>query len=171
MAAIRIVEGDITQARTDAIVNAASPSLTGGGGVDGAIHRAAGPELLRACLEIEPVNGERCPVGEARITRAGKLPCQYVIHTVGPRYFSDPQPQRLLAKAWYNTLQLAQAKHCASVTFPAISCGVYAYPPDEAARVALAVCRQPGFAALSIDICLFSAEMVAIWQNVAHQQS
>ena len=169
MQAIRIYQGDITQATTDAIVNAANPSLTGGGGVDGAIHRAAGPGLLEACLQIEPVAGERCPVGEARVTTAGQLPCRYVIHTVGPRYAIDPQPQRLLAKAWYHSLQLALANQCTSVTFPAISCGVYGYPPEEAARVALAVCRQTGFAGIDIDICLFSDEMTEVWQRIAQQ--
>ncbi|MDO6461948.1 macro domain-containing protein [Granulosicoccaceae sp. 1_MG-2023] len=167
MGTIRLYQGDITQAQTDAIVNAANPSLTGGGGVDGAIHRAAGPELLAACLQIAPVGGVRCPVGEARMTSAGKLAAKYVIHAVGPRYRLDPQPPRLLASAWYTSLQLALAQACRSVTFPAISCGVYAYPPAEAAQVALSVCRQPAFAGLAIDICLFSEEMLQIWQHAA----
>ncbi|MCB1755352.1 MAG: macro domain-containing protein [Gammaproteobacteria bacterium] len=167
MPAIRIYQGDITRATGDAIVNAANPSLTGGGGVDGAIHRAAGPALLEACLALPKQDGVRCPVGEARITTAGKLPTRFVIHTVGPRYFADPQPQRLLARAWYNSLKLAQTNDCTSITFPAISCGVYGYPADEAARVALAVCRQTGFADLSIAVCLFSDEMVRIWEKYA----
>ena len=100
---LNLVVGDITRARVDAIVNAANTTLLGGGGVDGAIHRAAGPALLAACEALPAVDGERCPVGEARITTAGDLPARFVIHTVGPVYHSDPDPAGRLAAANTNS--------------------------------------------------------------------
>ncbi len=128
---IEVRQGDITKMEVDAIVNAANTSLLGGGGVDGAIHRAAGPELLKECRGIGG-----CPTGEARITGGYRLPASYVIHTVGPVYSANPSVPELLASCYRNSLRLAAGKGLKSVAFPAISCGVYGYPIEEACRIA-----------------------------------
>ncbi|WDP91005.1 MAG: O-acetyl-ADP-ribose deacetylase [Desulfobacter sp.] len=163
MDTITIVQGDITQAETDAIVNAANSRMLGGGGVDGAIHRAAGPALLAACKAVKPENGIRCPAGAARITEAGKLKAKYVIHTVGPRYGIDENPERLLASAYTNSLDLALAHGCRSIAFPAVSCGVFGFPHREAAAISIAVCRRPEYGEIHKYFFLFSPEMVAVW--------
>lgn len=160
---IEVVEGDITALAVDAIVNAANESLLGGGGVDGAIHRAAGPGLLAECRALPEVRpGVRCPTGEARITGGHRLPARFVIHTVGPvwRGGGSGEPE-LLAACYANSLRLAAEHEVASIAFPAISCGVFGYPHAEAARVAvrqlhawdgplpssvLLVCRDAGIA-------------------------
>ena len=129
---IEIRQGDITKLEVDAIVNAANRSLLGGGGVDGAIHRAAGPELMTECRSIGG-----CPTGEARITRGYNLPAGYVIHTVGPVYSGKPQDSRLLTQCYLNSLKLASDHNLAFVAFPAISCGVYGYPINEACKIAI----------------------------------
>ena len=129
---IEIRQGDITKLEVDAIVNAANKSLLGGGGVDGAIHRAAGPELL---IECRSIGG--CPTGEARITRGYNLPAKYVIHTVGPVYSGRPQDSRLLTQCYLNSLKLASDHNLASIAFPAISCGVYGYPIKDACKIAI----------------------------------
>jgi O-acetyl-ADP-ribose deacetylase (regulator of RNase III) len=129
---LELVEGDITQQETEAIVNAANSSLLGGGGVDGAIHRAAGPELLAECRTLGG-----CPAGEARLTRGYRLKAKYVIHGVGPVYHSAPRDAELLASVHRHALQLASEHGIASVAFPAISTGVYGYPMEEAAPIAL----------------------------------
>lgn len=165
MNTIKIIQGDITEARVDAIINAANSKMLGGGGVDGAIHRAAGPALLEACKGVEPENGIRCPTGEARITMAGNLKARYVIHTVGPRYGIDKDPAGLLAAAYTNSLDLALAHGCESIAFPAISCGVYGYPPREAAKIAIMVCRRPEYDLLMKYFYLFSDRMTAIWTD------
>ena len=129
---IELVQGDITQQDVDAIVNAANTSLLGGGGVDGAIHRAAGRELLDECRTL---NG--CPTGSAKITRGYKLKARHVIHAVGPVYRGGQSGEpTLLADAYRTCLDLASQNQCASVAFPAISTGIYGYPIQEAARIA-----------------------------------
>jgi O-acetyl-ADP-ribose deacetylase (regulator of RNase III) len=134
---VRVVVGDITKQDVEAIVNAANSSLLGGGGVDGAIHRAGGPEILEECREIRRTRfPEGLPTGEAVITTGGKLPALYVIHTVGPIY-GEPRGREaeLLANCYHNSLTLAVEKNLTSVAFPAISTGVYGYPLREAAEV------------------------------------
>lgn len=163
---ISIVQGNITGATTDAIVNAANATMLGGGGVDGAIHQAAGPELLEHCRKIPAVNGVRCPVGEARITPAGRLRTRWIIHTVGPRYKVDPNPEQLLTSAYRNSLIVAREHDCQSVAFPAISCGVYSYPPAEAAEISVAVCGATEWQDMAIVFYLFSPELTEIWQQV-----
>ena len=169
MSNITLTLGDITTANVDAIVNAANEVMLGGGGVDGAIHRAAGPTLLAQCREVPAVNGIRCPTGEARITGAGELPARYVIHTVGPVYSQADNPAELLACAYRNSLQLALANNCQSIAFPAISCGVFGYPLEDAAHVALATCSSHQFASLDISFYLFGDEIFKLWNQT--QQS
>jgi O-acetyl-ADP-ribose deacetylase (regulator of RNase III) len=131
---------DITTLDVDAIVNAANPSLRGGGGVDGAIHRAAGPELLAECIALGG-----CPTGEARITRGYRLPARYVIHTVGPVWQGGTRGEpELLAACYRNSFELGRTHAVTSIAFPAISCGVYGYPLEPA--VAIAVREARGFA-------------------------
>jgi len=130
---IELVEGDITSEATEAIVNAANSSLLGGGGVDGAIHRAGGPAILEECR-----NTGGCPPGEARITAGGRLKARYVIHTVGPVYRGgDGGEEEILAGAYRNSLRLASERGISSISFPSISTGAYGYPLDKASRVAL----------------------------------
>jgi O-acetyl-ADP-ribose deacetylase (regulator of RNase III) len=130
---LELVEGDITRQNVDAIVNAANSSLLGGGGVDGAIHRAAGPELLAAC---RPLGG--CPTGQAKITPGFRLKARWVIHAVGPVYRGGQQGEaELLASAYRASLELASENGAGSVAFPAISTGVYGYPMEEAADISL----------------------------------
>lgn len=136
---IELKRADITTLEVDAIVNAANERMLGGGGVDGAIHRAAGPELLEACRRIPEVRpGVRCPTGEARITPGFRLPARFVIHTVGPIWSGgDAGEPQLLAACYRNSLALAKAHKLRSIAFPAISCGVYGYPIASAAQIAV----------------------------------
>ncbi|MDO8141062.1 MAG: O-acetyl-ADP-ribose deacetylase [Candidatus Brocadiales bacterium] len=132
-AVLELIEGDITEQETDAVVNAANSSLLGGGGVDGAIHRAGGPKILEDCRKLGG-----CPTGEARITTGGDLKAKYVIHTVGPVYSGGNRREaELLANAYKNSLSLASQYKLKSVAFPSISTGAYGYPVNEAATVAL----------------------------------
>lgn len=135
---IEVVEADITTLRVDAIVNAANERMLGGGGVDGAIHRAAGPELLEECRKVPEVRpGVRCPTGEARITRAYGLPAKFVIHTVGPVWNGGGRgEEELLARCYWSSLALARDNTVQTIAFPAISTGVYRFPLDRAAKIA-----------------------------------
>jgi O-acetyl-ADP-ribose deacetylase (regulator of RNase III) len=160
---IEIRQGDITKLRVDAIVNAANSSLLGGGGVDGAIHRAAGPELLQECRSIGG-----CPTGEARLTKGYNLPARFVIHTVGPVYSGRPRDKTLLTACYQNSLQLAVDNKITSLAFPAISCGVYGYPIEEACKIAVdTVCKflrtHPSIA--KVMFILFSAADFKIYEN------
>ena len=160
---MEIVEGDITQLEVDAIVNAAKESLLGGGGVDGAIHEAAGPELLSECRALRG-----CPTGEARITPGFELPARWVIHTVGPIWHGGHHGEpELLARCYRASLKLAMAHRVQSIAFPAISCGVYGYPPELAAPTAITTLRETlyGSPSLHVQLCAFSEHMRAILQR------
>lgn len=166
---MRIVQGDITKLEVDAIVNAANQVMLGGGGVDGAIHRAAGKELFDACLQVPEVRpGVRCPTGEARITPGFKLPARFVIHTVGPVYRDGRHGEpEMLANCYRNSLALAAQNGCQCVAFPCISTGVYGYPIEEAAGIAVRE-TEAFLATHNIDVvfCCFSAYDAKIYENI-----
>jgi O-acetyl-ADP-ribose deacetylase (regulator of RNase III) len=149
------IKGDITKVQVDAIVNAANTSLLGGGGVDGAIHRAGGPTILEECIKIRNRQGG-CPVGEAVITTAGNLPAKYVIHTVGPIWNggNNNEPE-LLENCYRNALLLAENNHINSIAFPNISTGVYRFPKREAARIAVKTIKNFVSMNQTIDAIIF----------------
>lgn len=162
---IELLEGDITHQAVDAIVNAANSSLLGGGGVDGAIHRAAGPGLLEECRTLGG-----CSTGQAKITRGYQLPARYVIHAVGPVYRDGRHGEPDLLRSCYETsLRLAAENGCRAVAFPAISCGVYGYPMADAARIALTTTAE-WLAAHdlpeTVRFVLFGQSAYKVWQGV-----
>ena len=162
---VELWEGDLTRLAVDALVNAANSSLRGGGGVDGAIHRAAGPELLAACRQLGG-----CPAGEARLTPGFRLPARYVIHTVGPVWQGGGRGEaELLAACYRNSLALAERHGLETIAFPAISCGIYGSPPEQAAAIALAELRRPRPDDSSLRQALlvaFSADMAALYRRL-----
>ena len=163
-AEVGILRGDLTQQTADAIVNAANQTMLGGGGVDGAIHRAAGPALLEACRAIREVRpGVRCPTGEARITPGFELPARFVIHAVGPVYRGRRRDAELLASAIRSSLELAAHHGLRSIAFPAISCGVYGYPLEQAAAISAEVVRERDWSLDEIRFVLFSEDVLAAW--------
>ena len=165
-----VQEGDITKVGVDAIVNAANQRMLGGMGVDGAIHRCAGPQLEKACREVDEIRpGVRCPHGEARITPGFNLPCDFVIHTVGPIYESDEVSAPVLASAYRSSLQLASSRQLQTIAFPAISCGVYGYPMAAAALVAIGACEQHCGDLREVRFVLYGSENYALWLSAAEQ--
>ncbi len=168
---MRLMMGDLTQLEVDAIVNAAKESLTGGGGVDGAIHRAGGITIYEECMEIPVVVGYvRCPTGEARLTNAGKMPAKRIIHTVGPIWKGGKNNEpALLANAYKNSLLLAKENGLFTVAFPNVSTGIYDFPKELAAEIALKEVRHflaenPTFK--EVVFCCFDTENYHIYENL-----
>lgn len=169
MLIVSIEAGDITRVEADAIVNAANPIMLGGGGVDGAIHAAAGPKLLEACRKVPAVNGIRCPFGEARITPGFMLPARFVIHTVGPIYQRDPDPEATLRSAYAASLGLARDHGLRSIAFPAISTGAYGFPLEPAARIALSTAQGDWGSVERVRFVLFDPRAFDVFAAVAEE--
>ncbi|XP_010505806.1 PREDICTED: uncharacterized protein LOC104782542 [Camelina sativa] len=169
---LKILKGDITKwsvdGSSDAIVTPANQRMLGGGGADGAIHRAAGPQLTAACYEVpEVLPGVRCPTGEARITPGFNLPASRVIHTVGPIYDSDVNPKESLTNAYKNSLRVAKENNIKYIAFPAISCGIYGYPFDEAAEIGISTIKQFSNDLKEVHFVLFADDLFSLWVNKA----
>lgn len=167
MTEIKVIKGDITKLAVDAIVNAANKTLLGGAGVDGAIHLAAGPQLRAACQKLHG-----CKTGQAKLTRGYRLPAKYVIHTVGPRYTAkNASHNAVLLKACYqNSLNLAQKQALHSIAFPAISTGVYHYPPKQAAEIAIKtvsawLANHPAYQ-MKVILCAYDQQTALLYQKL-----
>lgn len=165
MGTVTVVRGDLTEQRVDAVVNAANSSLLGGGGVDGAIHRRGGPEILEACRRLR---GDRypdgLPTGEAVATTGGRLPARWVIHTVGPVFTAGEDRSPLLASCHQHSLAVADDLGAATVAFPAISCGIYGYPVELAAPVAVEAVRSAGSSVEEIRFVLYDDAAFAAFE-------
>jgi O-acetyl-ADP-ribose deacetylase (regulator of RNase III) len=176
---VGVWKGDITTLAVDAIVNAANGSLLGGGGIDGAIHRAAGPGLLKECEGIPAKNGVRCPVGSAVITKGYDLPAKFVIHTVGPQVSFDVPSEadrKSLEKCYESCLQLCDASSVQSVAFCCISCGIYRFPNDLAAKIAFNAVKEyleshPATSLKRVVFCVFSEEQLKLYGDVLAQHN
>jgi len=156
MTAITLVQGDITRQRADAIVNAANSSLLGGGGVDGAIHRRGGPEILADCRKLRASHyGKGLPTGRAVATTAGELDARWVIHTVGPRFSEEEDRSELLASCFRESLRVADELGARTVSFPAVSAGIYGWPMEDAARIAVETVRSTETAVEEVRFVLF----------------
>jgi len=163
---IRILSGDITEQQVDAIVNAANSSLLGGGGVDGAIHRAGGPAILAACRELRRSHyGRGLATGQAVATAAGRLQAQWVIHTVGPVYSPAEDRSALLASCYRESLAIADRLGADSIAFPAVSAGVYGWPAVSAAEIAIGAVRAVDTNVTDIRFVLFNADVLAAFQH------
>ena len=159
------IHADITTLHVNAIVNAANSSLLGGGGVDGAIHRAAGPDLVHECRLLGG-----CKAGQAKITKGYRLPAKFIIHTVGPVWNGGTRGEPdLLASCYRNSLKLAIENEITSIAFPSISTGIYGYPKDDAAQIAVSTCRmfiQSSEAEIQVTFCCFSQHDLSIYENL-----
>jgi O-acetyl-ADP-ribose deacetylase (regulator of RNase III) len=162
---ITLVRGDITEQQVDAVVNAANSSLMGGGGVDGAIHRRGGPEILQACRDLRAARyGKGLPTGQAVATTAGRLPARWVVHTVGPVHSTTEDRSHLLASCYRESLRVASSLGAATAAFPAISTGIYGWPLDDGARVALRTVRAAGTLVEEVRFVLFDEPAYAAFQ-------
>jgi len=165
---LKIIQGDITTLPLDVIVNAANSSLMGSGGVDGAIHDAAGPDLLEECIQIRRTsypNG--LPTGQAVITKGYNLPARHIIHAVGPIYNKEENPEKMLQDAYRNSLDLTEKNNLKSIAFPAISTGIYGYPKEEAAQVVKKVLNKYSFKKIkTVVLCFYSEGDKAIAERV-----
>ena len=163
---IRLVHGDITEEAVDAIVNAANSSLLGGGGVDGAIHRRGGPEILAECRALRASRyGRGLPTGQAVATTAGRLPARWVIHTVGPVYAESEDRSELLASCYRESLRIAAGLGAATVAFPAVSAGIYGWPADDAARIAVGAVRDSSEPVAEARFVLFTPDVYAAFER------
>jgi O-acetyl-ADP-ribose deacetylase len=168
---ITLVLGDITQQRVDAIVNAANSSLLGGGGVDGAIHRRGGPDILAECRALRAGHfSEGLPTGQAVATTAGRLPARWVIHTAGPVYSRGEDRSRLLASCYRESLRVADELGARSLAFPAVSAGIYGWPVDDAARIALAAVRDTPSQVAEARFVLFTADVLDAFRQALDAQ-
>ncbi|MGQ5708462.1 O-acetyl-ADP-ribose deacetylase [Lactobacillus sp. PSON] len=166
MSKFQIVQGDITKMKADAIVNAANNSLLGGAGVDGAIHKAAGPKLIEECMTL---NG--CRSGDAKITKGYRLPAKYIIHTVGPVYAGREIDSKVLKSCYINSLNLAREKDLHSIIFPAISTGAYGYPAKDATKIAFDTVnswlKDNGDYDIDVTMCAYDNKMYNLFEEVA----
>jgi O-acetyl-ADP-ribose deacetylase (regulator of RNase III) len=166
MVEIVLVQGDITEIEVDAVVNAANSSLLGGGGVDGAIHRRGGPQILAECRALRADRyPDGLPTGQAVATTAGRLPARWVIHTVGPVYSRSEDRSALLASCYRESLRVADELGAAAVAFPAVSAGIYGWPLDDAARIAIGTVRDAETAVLEARFVLFSADVLEAFRK------
>ena len=165
---ITLALGDITQQDVDAVVNAANSGLLGGGGVDGAIHRRGGPDILAECRRLrEDRFRDGLPPGQAVATTAGRLPARWVIHTVGPVYSRKQDRSEILASCYRESLRVAEGLGAATVAFPAVSAGIYGWPADSAAQIAISAVRESGAAIAEARFVLFTDDMYAAFERAA----